>query len=45
MSTEPAIAIPEVSLSKWERGFEKVVEWVPYVTLGYRSRPQPVLSR
>ena len=33
MSTEPVIGVPEASLSKWERGFEKVVEWVPYVTL------------
>jgi len=33
MSTEPAATIPETSLSSWERGFEKVVEWVPYVTL------------
>jgi len=33
MSTEPVIGVPETSLSKWERGFEKVVEWVPYVTL------------
>ena len=33
MSTEPEIVVPGASLSKWERGFEKVVEWVPYVTL------------
>jgi signal transduction histidine kinase len=33
MSTEPVIGVPEASLSKWERGFETVVEWVPYVTL------------
>jgi signal transduction histidine kinase len=33
MSTEAVIGVPEASLSKWERGFEKVVEWVPYVTL------------
>jgi signal transduction histidine kinase len=33
MSVEPAIAIPEASVSKWERGFDQVVEWVPYVTL------------
>ncbi len=32
MSTEPA-EFSDASLSKWERGFEQVVEWVPYVTL------------
>ncbi len=33
MSAEPAIVTPETSLTRWERGFETVVEWVPYVTL------------
>lgn len=37
MTTEPTnsvTALREVSFSRWERGFEKVVVWVPYVTLG-----------
>ena len=33
MSTEPSTAIADTSLTGWERGFEKVVEWVAYVTL------------
>jgi len=33
MSAEPASTIAEASFSKWERGFDQVVEWVPYVTL------------
>jgi signal transduction histidine kinase len=37
VTTEPTnsvTALREVSFSRWERGFEKVVVWVPYVTLG-----------
>ncbi len=32
----PSLPAPEIesSLTAWERGFERVVEWAPYVTLG-----------